>query len=129
MYDQVTLLGDPEFFGLRKVTEFDVSEPCYDFDTVVVFFHEDTETYYWARDSGCSCPSPFEDYYVNTDQEQVLIEADIEKLLLTDMDSGGVLSLVRYMAQVADTSSEYVRDQFCDALSEVAAHEQKRSHL
>lgn len=51
---------NPEHFGLRSVTELDWSQPCYSFDKTVVWADAD-EKLYWASDSGCSCPSPFED--------------------------------------------------------------------
>lgn len=54
--------SDPEDFGLVIVGSIDLSEPCYSFDMCVVWFSPRTGLYYWASDSGCSCPSPFEDY-------------------------------------------------------------------
>lgn len=46
---------------MTKVGEIEWSEPCYSFDTTCVW--KDAEgTLYWASDSGCSCPSPFEDF-------------------------------------------------------------------
>jgi len=53
---------DPEKHGLRTVGEVEWSEPCYDFNLTVVWQDVDTGAYYYASDSGCSCPSPFEDY-------------------------------------------------------------------
>lgn len=53
---------DPEKFDLEKVVEFDFSDGCYQFDLRVIWEHKPTGTLYTARDSGCSCPSPFEDY-------------------------------------------------------------------
>jgi hypothetical protein len=50
----------PEDFGLTVVDELS-KDPDYDFDMLVVWRHEDG-TLYWAHDSGCSCPTPFEDY-------------------------------------------------------------------
>lgn len=52
----------PEEFGLTVVAELS-KEPEYDFDILVVWEHTDG-TRYWAHDSGCSCPIPFEDYRV-----------------------------------------------------------------
>lgn len=49
----------PEDFGLTIVGMIEV-EPDYDFDMLVVW--TDGTTLYWAEDSGCSCPSPFEDF-------------------------------------------------------------------
>lgn len=56
---------DPEHFGLVKVTEFERSEPSWSFDTFVIWYSAETDTYYWGSDSGCSCPSPFEDFSYN----------------------------------------------------------------
>ncbi|WP_353707259.1 hypothetical protein ABRQ22_14730 [Cellulosimicrobium sp. ES-005] len=36
-------------------------EASYDFNQTAVFRHKDTGTLFIASDSGCSCPSPFED--------------------------------------------------------------------
>jgi hypothetical protein len=52
----------PEKFDLAPVGEVEMSEPDYSFDIVAVWRHTPTGDLYWARDSGCSCPSPFEDY-------------------------------------------------------------------
>lgn len=51
---------NPEATGLTKVAEVDLAEPCYSFDLLAVF--ADGEGLYLATDSGCSCPTPFEDY-------------------------------------------------------------------
>lgn len=50
----------PEKFGLKVLGEMSWSEPDYGFDLTVVWTDE-RGTLYWANDSGCSCPSPFED--------------------------------------------------------------------
>lgn len=52
----------PEDFGLIVVADLELSEPDYSFDTVVVWRHPESGLFYWAHDSGCSCPTPFEDY-------------------------------------------------------------------
>lgn len=48
----------PEHYGLSivGVVEQDIA---YEFDMFVIW--TDGEKYYWAEDSGCSCPIPFED--------------------------------------------------------------------
>ena len=53
---------NPEHFGLSVVAEIDYSDGCYQFDYRMVWRHNETGKLYTARDSGCSCPSPFEDY-------------------------------------------------------------------
>lgn len=52
---------NPEKFGLTTIGEVQWDDDCYGFDLTVVWKHEDG-SFYWASDSGCSCPSPFEDY-------------------------------------------------------------------
>lgn len=51
---------DPAEAGLVKVAEVDLSEPFYSFDLLVVW--ADADGLYLGTDSGCSCPSPFENY-------------------------------------------------------------------
>jgi hypothetical protein len=50
----------PEKFGLSIVAETDQSG-SYEFDMFVVW-QDVNGNYYWATDSGCSCPSPFENH-------------------------------------------------------------------
>src|SRR5690606_10820071 len=50
----------PEAFGLTAIGELS-REPDYDFYMLVVWEHEDGRLF-WATDTGCSCPSPFEDF-------------------------------------------------------------------
>lgn len=52
----------PEKFGLEVVGELEYSDAYYQFDTRVVWRHKESGQFYTARDSGCSCPTPFEDY-------------------------------------------------------------------
>lgn len=50
----------PEVHGLSVFDEVETAG-SYEFDTTVVW--EDAEgNLYWAHDSGCSCPTPFESY-------------------------------------------------------------------
>lgn len=51
----------PEKFGLSIVREIDDPEASYSFDMIVVWKHDDGRIF-WADDSGCSCPSPFESH-------------------------------------------------------------------
>jgi hypothetical protein len=53
---------NPEKVGLEIVKVFDGGE-AYSFDLIVVWKNTDGEFWY-AADSGCSCPSPFE--YIHT---------------------------------------------------------------
>jgi hypothetical protein len=49
----------PEKFNLTTVGDVDIAG-SYEFDTIVVFKDSDNKLY-WTHDSGCSCPTPFEE--------------------------------------------------------------------
>lgn len=51
----------PEKHGLRKLAEHELSPSCYSFDLLVAWADE-RGGIYLGTDSGCSCPTPFEDY-------------------------------------------------------------------
>jgi hypothetical protein len=51
---------DPEKWGLEIVGSVQWGEPNYSFDLTVVWRNEGTGQLYYADDSGCSCPSPFD---------------------------------------------------------------------
>jgi hypothetical protein len=55
------LYGSPEDFGLKILGELDFSSGNYEFDLTIVFQDVKTGRIYYADDSGCSCPMPFED--------------------------------------------------------------------
>jgi hypothetical protein len=61
-WDTPDVYYQPEAFDLEPLTELELYEPNYSFDTVAVWRHTPTGDLYWAYDSGCSCPSPFENY-------------------------------------------------------------------
>lgn len=54
---------------LHKVTEFDTARESYEFHLYGVFFDPRDNRYYTLTDSGCSCPSPWEDYRVEISEE------------------------------------------------------------
>ncbi len=54
-----TVYYNPEQHGLVEIYECDVAD-SYEFDRFVVWFKPQTNELFWASDSGCSCPSPFE---------------------------------------------------------------------
>lgn len=61
----------PEEVGLTVVGEVD-DAGSYEFNTIVVW--TDGEKLYWAHDSGCSCPTPFEEYEVTKEDKSGLDE-------------------------------------------------------
>lgn len=65
---------DPGKFGLTLLGELDFSSGYYEFDYTAVW-SDSSGTLYYLDDSGCSCPSPFEDYNVSD-----LVETDYDRL-------------------------------------------------
>jgi hypothetical protein len=61
MPDITNIYYHPEELGLTFIDEIDLGEQ-YEFDIHVVFKDGDGKLYY-AHDSGCSCPVPFEGYH------------------------------------------------------------------
>lgn len=59
-YDD-NLYYNPEKSGLYIVAELDENE-AWQFSKTVVWKEINGDKLYWAYDSGCSCPTPFEDY-------------------------------------------------------------------
>jgi hypothetical protein len=68
---------NPEQLELRSVAEINLSDGDYCFDLRAVWEHRASGILYTARDSGCSCPSPFEDYH-SLEQLDML---DVEELV------------------------------------------------
>lgn len=71
----------PEAFGLTILGTIERYEPDYSFDFVVVFRHEDGRLF-GGQDSGCSCPSPFEDFTDLDKLTQFKNWAELNKWLL-----------------------------------------------
>jgi hypothetical protein len=59
--DYKNAYSNPADLGLEIVGEASDSEASYSFDIFIVF-RDHAGVLYYAEDSGCSCPSPFEDY-------------------------------------------------------------------
>jgi hypothetical protein len=54
------VMYNPQDFGLEYVCEVYLEEPNWDFYILRVLKNE--QGYWMGTDSGCSCPSPFENY-------------------------------------------------------------------
>lgn len=59
---------DPEKFDLEIVAEHDCAG-SYEFDMLVVWRQKGSGRLLWAQDSGCSCPTPFEDIFIDDMRE------------------------------------------------------------
>lgn len=70
--------GSPEKYDLEIVDVLDDPNACYRFDMLVVWRHMLSGKVYWFTDSGCSCPSPFEDCRAVEDLEELTPERWME---------------------------------------------------
>lgn len=118
----------PEELGLEIVAEIDYSSQSYEYDTRVVWRHVETGKLYTARDSGCSCPTPFESYQSIEDLEPVsliALDQEVREVLagryvnITPEEGQEFLALVRaaiqkprrrksgisYLSEVADVAT------------------------
>lgn len=94
---------DPEKFGLTKVAEIDTAGG-YEFDITVVFRKEDG-SFWYAQDSGCSCPTPFEDHGLDSltpVTDLAALSAAVTGYEIDAQELGSFIDEVR-AAQVSDT--------------------------
>jgi hypothetical protein len=64
--------------GLTQIAELDEKDLSYEFCMIRAWLHGDTGRVFWKQDSGCSCPSPFEDDNFNTPDDNTLNEVKRE---------------------------------------------------
>lgn len=74
----------PEAFGLVSIFDVDKSDGCYQFDMFVIW--QALDRYYWASDSGCSCPEPFENVDLSNARQGTLRDAVNDALVWVDED-------------------------------------------
>lgn len=91
---------DPADFGLTTVGEVEWTDESYEFDLTVVWKDVDGNLY-WADDSGCSCPSPFEDFST-----------------IDQLDKGNFFDLVKHLDSRKEKAySSHAKDEVVDLLS------------
>jgi len=61
-YYDPDLYSQPEAFGLELVGSIDLDNESYQFNILAVLHEPPTDKFYIIQDSGCSCPSPFENH-------------------------------------------------------------------
>lgn len=66
-YSTPDIYYNPDTFGLTPVTEIEWDNECYQFNITAVW--EKDGEFWMASDSGCSCPSPFENFESLADAE------------------------------------------------------------
>jgi len=60
--------------GLVQVGELDEEGLSYEYHTLLVVQHVESKRVFYAEDSGCSCPTPFEDYHFHSPDETNMTE-------------------------------------------------------
>lgn len=73
----------PEKYGLQTIGEIELGG-SYDFDTHVFFVNSQGKVFY-AHDSGCSCPTPFDDFGI--DNLTPVNEQNVSDLIMTIKDA------------------------------------------
>lgn len=94
---------DPAGFCCAKLGEIDWSDGCYQFDLTLVFRRDLDGKLVYVEDSGCSCPSPFEDKTVAdlVPVTQVELQAHLEKRNTeNDYDGDRSAAIADLMAKV-----------------------------
>jgi hypothetical protein len=70
----------PEKLGLTKVDEADLDNEPYQFNIRAVW-RQTSGVIYTAKDSGCSCPSPFEDYNRLEDLDRIAARQQVDEII------------------------------------------------
>jgi hypothetical protein len=96
------IYSSPEAFGLRTIGEAEFSDGSYQFDRTVVWKDVETGAFYFADDSGCSCPVPFDD----------IGRADITKI-------ERLQDLIDHLERRKAESYRYVDEYNTDATAEI----------
>lgn len=71
----------PQNYNVTLIDGFDVYEPDWDFDILLVVKDTQSGQVYAATDSGCSCPIPFEDHKYPNDFIHVRSWQDVKDIL------------------------------------------------
>lgn len=59
--DDPDIYNDSSLFGLELIGTVEWIIESYEFNMTIVLMDKEG-TFYWAQDSGCSCPMPFEEF-------------------------------------------------------------------
>lgn len=96
-YDNPDIYYQPEKFGIKPIGEVEWDDESYQFNFTVVWQSlTDPAVFYWATDSGCSCPAPFEDF-TGLDYEEVH----------TGTKAEAIAAILNELARVEKVNAEY----------------------
>ena len=71
---------NPSACGLKMVDTLSFTDEAYQFDYLVVWKSLSDGKIYYARDSGCSCPTPFEDFHKLSDMMEIRNSGDLSAI-------------------------------------------------
>jgi len=84
-YSDLNPYNQPEQLGLEIIKVLKQPNMSYEFNILVSWLHKPTGRVFWKKDSGCSCPMPFETCYFRgpdeTNLEEVTENKDSQKSL------------------------------------------------
>lgn len=63
---------NPDKLGLEIVGTIEEPDMDYEFNIFLVLKHIESGKLFYCRDTGCSCPTPFEDYHFNSPDDHNL---------------------------------------------------------
>ena len=95
---------DPEKCGLEIIETLDESGLCYEFNMLVVWKNKDGKLYF-MKDSGCSCPTPFEWCYYNGENDTNLEE------IIEGNYRGAIQEIEEFPAE-SKNLRKYIREYF-----------------
>lgn len=76
----------PEKHGFVVVDELEYSDRWYQYDTRMIWRDTNDGKFYTARDAGCSCPTPFEEYGLKEDLTEICDWHHLESILQEDLE-------------------------------------------
>lgn len=92
---------NPDEFGYELVGTLDDDSLSYEFHMIGVWRRLSDGMLFWAEDSGCSCPSPFEDYTDPSGEWMVPIEKTVGEFRAAVRDFPAHVDKPRFLAMVA----------------------------
>lgn len=98
---------EPNSYGLSWVGTLDEPNLSYEYHTLLVVQHT-TGRLFYAEDSGCSCPTPFEDFHFESPDDNNLTEItkgdsfesftrDVESFPVVQSERDGLLYKVKQL--------------------------------
>lgn len=90
---------DPAEFGLVSVDVLDEGGLSYEYNTLIVLKHTATGRVFYAQDSGCSCPTPFENFSFSFEDGQIRTD-------MTEITPASLASFERDVENFPVTMSE-----------------------